>query len=109
VAQKEVSPMGDKIRAGMMLTKFLKQIGEEQTELVKNKDGEEILVSRMEALARLIWKCAIGYVEDVTHDDGSKTIHVCAPDRAAWHLIFDRIEGKKIGRASCRERVSCDV
>lgn len=69
-----------------LLTKYLRQIGEEVTELIVNKDGEDVMATKMEAMARLIWKDALGYA-----DEQGKKIR---PNRTAQNLIYERLEGR---------------
>ncbi|MBE3139504.1 MAG: hypothetical protein IMZ53_02870 [Thermoplasmata archaeon] len=100
MSAEEKSEHGRKTAAGMLLSKFIKQIAEEKTETGGETDNP-VMISKAEALARLIWKCALGSIEEHTDDQGvvTKTYH--APDRTAWQLLFDRMEGKatSIGEA----------
>ncbi len=78
---------GRKTKAGKLLTRFLETIAEEKTEL--GEDGD--LITKAEALARLIWKRALGYKEaDIK--TGVELIH--PPEQSKIGLIFDRIEGR---------------
>ena len=53
------SKHGKKTKAGKLLTRFLEEIAEERTEL-----GEgDTLITKAEALARIIWSRALGYRE----------------------------------------------
>lgn len=99
MASKESKPthdIGNKIRQGMLISRFLRAVGDEATELVKDSDGNDKMATKAEALARLIWKAALGYKEITVDDKGRELVTVYAPDRTAWHLVFDRIEGKVI-------------
>ncbi len=78
---------GKRAKAGKLLTRFLEEIAEEQTEL---GDGEE-LITKAEALARLIWKRALGYT-DSDVKTGVDTVY--APESSKINIIFERIEGK---------------
>lgn len=110
---------GLKTKAGMLLSKFLKDIAQEQTEFVKDDDNpnEDRMVTKAEALSRLIWKKALGYDETLrkTDKDGCvkdvKIYH--APDKVMIGLIFDRMEGRapllasdKDGRIPVADRIS---
>ena len=65
--QKELSEHGRRTKAGRLLSAFIRQIAEEQTEMVKDPEtGEDRMASKAEALARLIWKKALGYTEQRT-------------------------------------------
>ncbi len=87
-----MSKHGRKTRAGKLLTRFLEQIAEEKTELVKDPTtGEDKLVTKAEALARVIWNLALGSKE-VDPKTGVETIF--APQQSKIGLIFDRIEGR---------------
>lgn len=89
-SKKTLSSHGEKTRAGMLLSNFLRQIAQEKTEVALNADGEDRMVTKAEAIARLMYKMALGYEEK--KDDGKVTKH--APDKSMISLIFDRIEGR---------------
>lgn len=89
---------GKKTRAGQLLSAFLRQIAEEPTELIKD-GGEDRIATKAEALARQMWKDALGYREIVpVIDKDGKTIGsnevIHAPNRAMMELVFNRIEGR---------------
>ncbi|MCK5615797.1 hypothetical protein KAR91_78765 [Candidatus Pacearchaeota archaeon] len=97
----EKSEHGKKVAAGKLLSKFIREIAEEiHDDLVARiKDGEPVPVTKAEAIARYIWKVALGYSEDVDVVDkaGKKTgirpeFH--RPDKWAINLIWDRLEGR---------------
>ncbi len=83
---------GRKTRAGKLLTRFLETIAEEVTEIIIDPvTGEDKMVTKAEALARKIWKRALGYKEtDIK--TGVESVH--APEQSKIGLIFDRIEGR---------------
>lgn len=84
--------MNKKQKAGRLLSKFLRQIAEEKTECLKI-DGEDTMVTKAEALARLMWKMALGSKENEVKD--GKLIEVVRhPDKSMISLVYDRIEGK---------------
>ena len=90
--------LGDKIRAGRILSSMLRKIAQEPTELVEDPENGERLGTKAEALARQLWKIALGYKEEILYDlpeggRGVKEVHH-PPDRAIASLIFDRVEGK---------------
>lgn len=98
-SKNKISEHGVKTKAGLLLSKFLREIAAEQTELCKGEDGEDRMVTKAEALARLVWRKALGYTETVQYHDAKtgnlgeeKLVH--SPDKAMMHLLFDRIEGK---------------
>jgi len=81
-------------RAGQLLSKWLRQIAEEETEFVKDDNGEDRMVTKAEAIARLMWKIALGYTVEERNDDGTITKTHYAPNRAMMNLLLDRIEGR---------------
>ena len=85
---------GLRTRAGKLLTSFIREIAEEQTEMVKDpKSGEDRMATKAEALARLIWKKALGYTEQRI-EKGELTDYYHHSDKYLMGLLFDRIEGK---------------
>ncbi len=86
---------GIRTRAGKLLSSFIRDIAEEQTEFAKDPDNvEDRMVTKAEALARLIWKRALGYSEIRTDKDKVPVTYVIPPDKGCMSLIFDRMEGK---------------
>ena len=84
--------IGDKIRAGQLLSSHLRKIAQEETEFVTGPDGD-VMVSKAEALARLMFKLALGWEEDDIKT-GKKKIH--NPSAGMIALIWDRIEGRSV-------------
>ena len=82
--------IGDKARAGRMLSEFLRRIAQEKTELA-NVDGDDILVTKAEKMARNMFKIANGYTE---HDIKKDKDIVHKPNAGMIALIFDRMEGR---------------
>ncbi|GAI05551.1 unnamed protein product [marine sediment metagenome] len=60
-------------KAGMLLSQFVRDIALEKTQLEKNIDGEDKMVSKAEALARLILEANIQYAIIVHADDAEIT------------------------------------
>lgn len=90
--KKQTTLIGDKVRAGVMLSTKLREIAQEDTELISGPDGE-CLGTKAEALARLMWKMALGYKEtDIKA--GVAVEKIIAPDRGMIQLIWDRMEGR---------------
>ena len=92
---------GLKTSAGMMLSKYLRQVGQERTEVEGNDpaSGESRIITKAEALARTMWKLALGYNEEertVDPKSGRQMLRVkrYKPDNTMIALIFDRVEGK---------------
>jgi len=79
------------------LSKYLEQIGHEiyDTGFLDDK-GTIRAITRDEALAREIWRRALGYVTETTNSDGSKSNRYFPPDPKAQAFIFERREGKVI-------------
>ena len=93
MAKKKItSKHGLQIKAGQLLSQFLRKIAQEETELVTT-DGEDKMATKAEAMARLMWRMALGYTEEKMQTNGIKEI-IHPPDRAMIGLLFDRIEGR---------------
>jgi len=90
--------------ANRLLTRFLDSVSREETELVEDPDSGARMASKCEAMARLMFKMALGYKETVEQDiveEGKKTgvidievIH--KPDKQMIALVYDRLEGKAV-------------
>jgi len=110
-------------KANQILTQFIREIAEEEherVETVDEKTGDFRVVTKGEALARLIWKSALGYVEQIDIVDkqtgkvvGKKPMYF-PPDKTYVTMIFDRLEGKVPiveaekdgGKASVADKIS---
>ena len=97
----EKSEHGKKVAAGKLLSKFIREIAEEihDNPLVKAIGEEAVMVTKAEALARYMWKAALGYSEDVNVLDkaGKKTgirPEYHRPDKTFIGMIWDRMEGR---------------
>ena len=118
---KEISEHGKKIAAGKLLSKYIKEIASEihDDPVIKARGEEAVMLTKAEAIARHIFKLALGYeeAEDVFDKTGKKTgikqvKH--RPDKWAINVIWDRIEGRvgaadlKVGsdKASLVDKVS---
>jgi len=80
-------------KAGQLLSQFIRSIALEETELIKGADGEDQMASKAEALARLMWQRALGYVEQRIEKGGLVDI-THPPDKVLMSMIFDRMEGR---------------
>jgi len=78
-----------KVPTGSILTRFLKECALDIHDIAED-DGRPIV--KAEALARYVWKAALGWVEE-DPDDPEKTV-THKPNWTAIGLIWDRIEGK---------------
>lgn len=83
---------GDKKRAGRLVSTFLRSVAQEKI-AVEVTEGESKLITRAEALARQLWKMALGkFVKHVDMKTG--TIYYEAPDKHAMDIVIDRMEGR---------------
>ena len=101
MSEEEKSVHGLKTSAGMMLSRFLRKIGEEKTEVGGNdpNTGAARIISKAEALARTMWQLALGWTEESTEQDQKtghtkKIVKQHKPDNAMIALVYDRLEGK---------------
>jgi len=91
---EESSEHGKKVKAGKLLSQFLREISQEKTEMVKDPEtGEDRMGTKAEALVRNMWKMALGYTEQRVVGDDLKDFSF-SPDKGMMSRIFDRIEGK---------------
>jgi hypothetical protein len=99
MAKKKPSPenpdllqLGQKARAGALLSGYLRAIGTECDQVIIEDSprgcppGAPKLVSKAEALARHIWKKALPF----TDDEGTKH----EPDLNYVRIVLERVEGK---------------
>ena len=94
MTKKQPTMKGAKQRAGAILSSLLRNIAEEVTELAII-DGEDKMVSKAEALARLTWRHALGFTEKRFSPEGGNLIEVIhPPDRVYATMLFDRLEGR---------------
>ncbi len=85
--KKPTTLLGDKQRAGRLLSSHLRKIAQEATEV--NSEGG--MITKSEALARLMFKMALGY----TVKDVKTNVEITyAPDKGMISLLWDRIEGR---------------
>jgi hypothetical protein len=112
VENRQLAELGEKFRAGRVLSEYIRGIAAEKTELITDPDtGKTKIVSKGEALARQIWLKALGYEFDHEQD---KYVSTGMPSLAWIKLIMDRVEGKSgvqsedlnDGRPSVVDRVS---
>ena len=103
----EKSEHGKKTNAGKLLSKFIREIANEEFDdpIIKAKGEEAVMVTKAEAIARHIWSVALGYVEEIDiYKDGVKTgvkLESHRPDKWAINLIWDRMEGR-VGQADTK-------
>lgn len=87
--------IGDKARAGRMLSEFLRRVAQEKTELTDGTALEDgVLITKAEAMARNMFKIALGYDEVIANQAGVLITKKIKPSAGMMALIFDRIEGR---------------
>ena len=87
--------IGDKARAGRMLSEFLRRIAQEKTECTEGTALEDgVMVTKAEAMARAMFKIALGYEETVVSKGGVSIVKKVKPSAGMMALIFDRMEGR---------------
>ena len=88
--------MSREMKAGKLLSKFIRQIAEEETELLLGESpaDDDRMVTKAEALARMMWRQALGYEETVIYDDGPSKKVVHQPDLRTAKELMDRLEGR---------------
>jgi len=85
----------------MKLTRFLRQIADEKTECMdlSPETGKDRMISKAEALARIIWRLALGYEEEFTKVEEGRVVTVKKyhyPNPKFVDIVYDRIEGKVV-------------
>ena len=88
--------IGDKIRAGQLLSNHLRRIAQEETEFVAGPDGDK-MATKAEALARLMFKLALGWEETIYKKDGDRVTKMHNPSAGMIALIW---EGRSVPLAS---------
>ncbi len=91
----KVPTIGDKQRAGRLLSEYLRRIAQEETEFIKHPDGDR-MVTKAEALARLMFKLALGWEEIIYKKNDEKVIKIHNPSAGMIALIWDRVEGRSV-------------
>jgi hypothetical protein len=79
-----------KTLGGKALTDELRKLANEAVSI----DNEGNPIRRMDVLAELIWKDALGWVEETRDDSGSLQRIVHPPLAWAKQFLWDRLEGK---------------
>jgi len=96
-AAPKAPTISDKARAGKLLSGHLRMIAQEDTEFVVGPDGDK-MATKAEALARLMFKIALGYEETIIKSGKSgeaiEITKVVKPSAGMIALIFDRMEGR---------------
>jgi hypothetical protein len=88
---------GAKVRAGRLLSQYIYKIALEETELIADPEKGDRMATKAEALARTIWKHALGYTEKVQEKIGGQLVERDVkfnPNPTYITLVYDRMEGK---------------
>jgi hypothetical protein len=103
VTLRVMSGTTEKRKAKRLLTKFIREIADEiyDEPIITGKGIDDAkVVTKAEALARYIWKCALGYKETVDIMDkesgrklGTKEV-INFPDKKFIDIVLERLEGK---------------
>mgnify|MGYP006272615441 CR=1 FL=1 len=72
------------------LTENLRQLAAE----AHDWSMEDGAITKGEALAKLLWKKALGYTEETTDDEGNTKQVYHKPEAWAIQLVYERMEGK---------------
>lgn len=72
------------------LTKHLRELAAD----IHDMTAEGDVLTKGQALARLLFQKALGYTEKKIDDEGKESLVVHKPEAWAIQLIYDRIEGK---------------
>ena len=98
---KEISEHGKTIAAGRLLSKYIREIANETHDdpVIKARGEEAVMLTKAEAIARHIFKLALGYEEEMdVLDKAGKKIGIKSvihqPDKWAINVIWDRLEGR---------------
>ena len=84
---KDLTPKGVKRAATVEITRLIRERGNE----FHTVDDEGNPLTRLQALALLVWKKALGWTE-VDPKTGTEIVH--SPDRGFITMIYDRLDGK---------------
>lgn len=96
----EKSEHGKKSIAGKLLSKFIREIASEihDDPIIRAKGEDAVMLTKAEALARHMWKAALGWEENVdVYKNGVKVgirPEVHKPDKTFIGMIWDRMEGR---------------
>ena len=85
------------------LTEHLRQLAAE----AHDWSMEDGMITKGEALARLLWRKALGYTEKTKDDEGNEVEEWHKPEAWAIQLVYERMEGKTpqaIGEDESRKR-----
>jgi hypothetical protein len=88
--------MSREMKNGRLLSKILRMVGEEETELLlgESPTDDDRMVTKYEAMARKMWRQALGYEETIVYDDGPSKKVMHQPDMKVAKELMDRVEGR---------------
>jgi hypothetical protein len=88
----------EKKKATRLLTKWVGQIALEESEVQQDTPTDAPrMITKAEALSRLMWKMALGYTETVQDKVGGTLVEntiVHVPNAGMIALLYDRMEGR---------------
>jgi len=101
----DVRQLGQKSRAGRMMSEFLRAIGSETTETIRHPiTGKRELVTKAEAVARKIWEKALG-----REWDWDEKKYIETEVSLSWmKLLLERVEGKAGGEEASNDTAVVD-
>lgn len=113
MAKSEKRELGEKSRAGKMISEYIRALGSELTEVVLDDSpenpGPPRLVTKAEALARFVWSKALPSTK--RSNDG--TVETIEPNLDYVKMVFDRCDGKPgtgkdedVGHESIPDKIS---
>jgi len=85
-----------KTKAGIKLTKILKTIMAEETEVYTDEDCCPVMITKAEKMIRTMVAIALGLSYMEIDDKGIETTKHHPPDRRMMEVIFDRTDGRAI-------------
>jgi len=88
----------EKKKATRLLTKWVRQIAGEESEVQQDTPADAPrMITKAEALSRLMWKMALGYAEVLQDKINGQLVEntvVHAPNSGMIALLYDRMEGR---------------
>ena len=94
-----------------LVSEHIRLIALEKTELITDPEQGDVIVTKAAALAREIWRRALGYTEELKKATGLVEV-VHGPDKSYVNLVLDRLEGTArpvvggAGKRSVTQKVS---
>jgi hypothetical protein len=90
-----------RLSANRLVSKYISEIAKEETELIVA--GDEHMGTKAEALARIIWKNALGFTE---LDIKTNTDIIHPPSLSYMKILLERMEGKVQDVSAARSKKS---